>query len=365
MDHLFAEDMAVPGSRRWRRVVVPLFVARHVLRLRARGEAPDLVEVHEPLGAPYAVLRALTLRRWLPPMVAFSHGLQERGWKAQQARWRKIGRRGPLRSRLLIPLTLVAQARIALWLADVVVVLSTEDLQYLENKRCLRPSCVQRIDNGVERELLDTPRPSRSPGGANLLFVGQWIDRKGGPELAEAFSRLCRDHPASRLLVAGSGIPATDVLSDFPASVRGNVAVIESVSRPELHKLLGQADLFALPSWFEGMPLSLLEAAAAGLPVVATDTCGIRDVLRPEDPGRDGGTLVPPHDSEALHAALDELTRDAALREELGARARARAAAFTWSHSAAGLQRAYRTAVDGRGRRSSWSGDRKTPVANR
>jgi glycosyltransferase involved in cell wall biosynthesis len=347
IDHRFSEDMPTPGPRQCRRLLVPLLLALYVMRLKARGEAPDIVEVHEPLGAPYALVRRLTWRRWLPPMVALSHGLEERGWRAQKARWRLRGWRGPLKSRILVPVTLVAQAKIALGLADAVVVLSNEDRDHLLRKRWMRASRIHRIDNGVEEDLLTLRRPPRAADGSMLLlFVGSWIDRKGTPELTQAFARLCRDHPDARLAVAGTGAPTAEVISGFPASVRGNVEVHQSVTRAELRELLGRADLFVLPSWFEGMPLSLLEAAAAGLPIVASDMCGIRDVLRSGDPDRDAGLLVPPHDGAALHAALDELVRDSALRAELGARARNRGRSFTWVESADALERVYRASVD-------------------
>ena len=346
IDHRFTEDLPTPGPRRCRRLLVPLLLPLHVMRLKACGRAPDVVEIHEPLGAPYAILRRLLMRR-LPPMVALSHGLEERGWSAQKARWRRRGRYGPLKARVLVPLTLVAQARIALRLADAVVVLSSEDRDHLLHKRGLRAARVHRIDNGVEEDLLTLPRaPRAGDAPVQLLFVGTWIDRKGTPELVDAFTRLRNDHLDVRLVAAGTGTGVGGVLSCFPACVRTDVEVRPSLTRRELRELLGRADVFVLPSWFEGMPLSLLEAAAAGVPVVATDTCGIRDVVRPSDPDRDGGRLVPPHDGTALHAALDELVRDAGLRLRLGVRARARAQAFTWAASAAALERAYLASLD-------------------
>jgi glycosyltransferase involved in cell wall biosynthesis len=102
--------------------------------------------------------------------------------------------------------------------------------------------------------------------------------------------------------------------------------------------------VFVLPSWFEGMPLSLLEAMAAGLPVVASGVCGVLDVIRPDQAGEDGGRLVRPHDAADLHEALDGLVRDPALRSTLGERARERASGFTWTRSADALEKIYRQA---------------------
>ncbi len=82
---------------------------------------------------------------------------------------------------------------------------------------------------------------------------------------------------------------------------------------------LRAADVFAFPSLFEAMPLSVLEAAACGLPCVASGVGGILDVL-------DGGSglLVPPGDADRLADALETLLADAGSRAALGAAARAR-----------------------------------------
>lgn len=346
VDLRFSEDMPSLGPRSCRRILVPLLVLFHVVGLVRKGDAPDVVEIHEPLGAPYALLRALTLRRQLPPMVAFSHGLEERAWRAQRVRWRITGRRGPLKSKLLVPLTLVAPAKIALRLADHVVVLSTDDRDYLLRKRGMNAARVHRVDNGVEDEILTLHRsPSSAAASTSILFVGSWIDRKGTPELAQAFAGVSRSHPGTRLVVAGAGCEPTAVQAHFPESVRRSVDVRPTVSRSELQGLLAQADIFVLPSWFEGMPLSLLEAAAAGLPVVVTDICGMRDVIRPSDPESDGGRLVEPHSVESLQSTLGELLAAPALREKLGVCARARAQSFTWSRATDALERVYRDSV--------------------
>lgn len=358
VEHRWAQDMPLPGPQSMRRILVPVAIALHVLRLVARGEAPDVVEVHEPLGAPYALLRALGPRGRLPPLVLFSHGLEERSWRAQKDRWRRLGRRGSLRSRMLVPLTLVAQAKLALRFADRVIVLSSEDRDHLMRARRVRSGRVHRIDNGVDEDMLALRRAApAADGSVALLFIGTWIDRKGTPELAHAFARLAAEHPDVSLVVAGAGCGVREVLAGFPPSARARVQVHPSVTRGELARLLQRADVFVLPSWFEGMPLSLLEALAAGLPAVASATCGMLDVIRPEAPERDGGRLVRPHDAADLHRALDQLVRDPGLRSRLGERARERASELTWARSAEALESIYRLAAI--------PGSRRRPVGRR
>ena len=85
----------------------------------------------------------------------------------------------------------------------------------------------------------------------------------------------------------------------------------------------GDAEIFCLPSWWEAMPLSVLEAMASGLPVVASDVGAIDTMLGP--PEERCGITVAPQDPAALARALEELLADPSKRVELGERARKRA----------------------------------------
>ena len=98
------------------------------------------------------------------------------------------------------------------------------------------------------------------------------------------------------------------------------------------------ADVLVLPSDKEGMPLVVLEAMASGLPVVATDVVGTRELLG------DAGLLVPP-DPDAIAQALDRVAVDAPLRAELSARGLAAARHYTWERLAHRLESLYEEAV--------------------
>ena len=86
----------------------------------------------------------------------------------------------------------------------------------------------------------------------------------------------------------------------------------------EMPALLAQVDVAVLPSYREGVPLSLLEAAACGLPLIATDVPGCREVVREGE----NGLLIPPRDPVALSEAIARLAGDAALRRRMGAASR-------------------------------------------
>lgn len=90
--------------------------------------------------------------------------------------------------------------------------------------------------------------------------------------------------------------------------------------RPDMPKVLAEADIVCLPSYREGLPKALLEAMAAGLPCVTTDVPGCREAVRDGD----NGSLVPPRDHVALAEALKRLIQDPSLRHQMGQRGRAR-----------------------------------------
>ena len=96
------------------------------------------------------------------------------------------------------------------------------------------------------------------------------------------------------------------------------VALIGPVPSDDVSRELREADIFCLPSYREGLPMAILEAMAAGLPVVATAVGGIPDVVRDDE----SGLLLAAGDAEGLAVALSELARDPELRHRLGERGR-------------------------------------------
>ena len=115
-------------------------------------------------------------------------------------------------------------------------------------------------------------------------------------------------------------------------------------ARSDVDALLNAVDFFVLPSDTEGLPLSVLEAMAHGLPIVASHVGGIPELIDHEQ----HGLLVPPRDPRALAVAVQRLYRDKSLRAKLGAAARARASdEFSLSTTAQQYERLYRRAMAG------------------
>jgi glycosyltransferase involved in cell wall biosynthesis len=173
--------------------------------------------------------------------------------------------------------------------------------------------------SGVDVDRL-TPMPE--PHGPFAIgFVGRLLSDKGVEVLVRAQELLAARGRSVRVLLAGTPDPSN------PASIREET--LAAWRRREGLVLLGhvddvaavwaQAHVAVLPSRREGLPLSLLEAAACGRPLIATDVPGCREIVRPDI----DGTLVPPDNAEALAQAIERLMGDRALRERWGKAARA------------------------------------------
>lgn len=154
------------------------------------------------------------------------------------------------------------------------------------------------VGMGANVDRADGPvddRPERYAAG-RIVFVGIDWERKGGPELVEAFTRLAPRHPGARLVIAGCN-PAVD----HPA-----IEVLGRVSHDRVGELMGAASIFCMPSHAEPFGIATVEAARLGLPTVGTTTGGFPDTVRDGETG----FLVPPGDVDALEVALDRLLSD-------------------------------------------------------
>jgi glycosyltransferase involved in cell wall biosynthesis len=154
-----------------------------------------------------------------------------------------------------------------------------------------------------------------------LLYLGRLHPEKGVQELGVAFGDLATVHPNVHLVLVGPDEGALPAVRTACQQAASRLHVVGMSRTPE--RYMAAADVFCLPSFREGFGLSLLEAAAVGVPCVATRIYGITDAV--ED-GRTG-LLVPPHDAGALREAIERLVLAPSLRSTLGQRARERAAA--------------------------------------
>jgi len=161
------------------------------------------------------------------------------------------------------------------------------------------------------------PRPALPHRGGgdlvHILFLGRIGDRKGVPQLGEALSRM-RGDPSWRATIAGDGHVEAARAKAKEAGLDDRVQIPGWVGPDQVAELLANADIMVLPSFNENLPISVIEAMAAGLAVVATPVGAVEDIITDDV----NGLLVPPGDVDALTVALQRLVADPQLRARLG-----------------------------------------------
>lgn len=187
---------------------------------------------------------------------------------------------------------------------------------------------------GLERV---TARRESLPGLCRILYVGRLSPEKGLLNLLEALAqwKAREQHgvggpaprPCWQLTLAGHG-PQGDMLQARAAAlgIDARVRFTGLLDRAGVYRELAAADLFVLPSLTEGFPKALVEAMAAGLPVVASEVGAIPMIVGPDGAH---GVMVPPGEPAPLAQALRSLSLDPCRRQAMGARARCRARAWT------------------------------------
>jgi glycosyltransferase involved in cell wall biosynthesis len=148
----------------------------------------------------------------------------------------------------------------------------------------------------------------------HILLVGAPWYLKGADLLIAAFLLLAGDFPGVKLKLVG-WFPDGERLEAL-AGGSARIEILKPRPNPEILELMSEATVFALPSRCEGTPCVILEAMAAGLPIVASDVGGIPALVRHGE----NGFLVPVGDTAALEARLRELLSDGDLRRRMGAR---------------------------------------------
>lgn len=284
--------------------------------------APDVVHVHEPL-APLvsAAATAAAGRPGFPPVVGTFHS-----WSDRDRLYRLAG-----------PLGRRALARLAAATA-----VSPAARDYAAGVLGVAPERLAVVPNGVDarfyadaapfRELVDHDRPL-------LLFVGRLEPRKGCELAVRAFSHARRQHPGLRLCVVGDGSRRRHCEELVPVEARGDVSFVGAVTESDKARFCASADLLVAPNLGgESFGIVLLEAMAAGLPVVASDLPGFRTLAT------DGshGYLVTPGDVTALAEAVDRVLADPVRAAGMAAECRRTAERYAWPRVGARMEDLYR-----------------------
>jgi glycosyltransferase involved in cell wall biosynthesis len=183
----------------------------------------------------------------------------------------------------------------------------------------IEPERVVVIPNGIDVARFARAQPldlNLPPGAVAIGYIGRFEPRKGVRELASAWPRVAEAVPDAYLVIAGWG-----PLEDELRSSLGTMPRVRWLGfRTDVPEVMRSLDVLAVPSHWEGFGLVAAEALAAGVPVVATRTSSLPEIVADGMHGR----LVAPHSSGELAEALIQLARDPALRRRMGEAGRER-----------------------------------------
>lgn len=291
--------------------------------LRALGElrqcfrrlAPDIVHTHNPKPGVYGRIAGRAAR--VPAVVNTVHGL----YALPGDRWAKRA-------------FVYGLERLAAACSDGELVQNPEDLEVLAHLGVPRDR-LNLLGNGIDLERFDPARVGRDdaarvrrelgvgPDDLVVGAVGRLVEEKGYRELMAAAIELRARCPQVKVVVAGPSDPdKADALSERDQErARHEAGVVFLGLRRDVEAFYAAMDIYVLASYREGFPRSAMEAAAMGLPIVATDIRGCRQVV---DTGSTG-LLVPPRDGGALAGAIATMAADEPLRRKFGQAGRQKA----------------------------------------
>jgi glycosyltransferase involved in cell wall biosynthesis len=189
-----------------------------------------------------------------------------------------------------------------------------------------------------------------------VVTASRLIKRKSPGLLISTFARVLQVVPDAKLVIAGSGREEDNLSRQVESlNIKDSVFMVGGLAREKVAQLMAAADVFALPSKVESFGLALLEASAAGVPVVCSNAGGAAEVFQ------DGfnALLYPPGDDNAMAKAIIRLLQDKELAKKISANAVATAGKFTWEMAAERTLRVYEEVFQENASRNSCSASRE------
>ncbi len=317
-----------------RGTVTSLRYPHHVAALVRKAQQFDVID------ASTGDLSWVRRRTKTPLLVTRSHGLEPLVVAARRAgaargeldlRWRYSLYHGGLRLR---------EVNRSLKIADHVVALSRAEIDYCSSLG-IDESDVTLGTSAIPKWLCNQT-PAKQGDHRVLVLLGGTAWRKGADVAVAALEPILRTHPD--LLVRWLGAQTHDVERLVSSDLAHRIEPISSYSQSDLPRLFADATMALLCSRVEGMPLSLLEAAAFAVPVITSDIPGNSDLLHMSH----GGLLVPAGNSEATSSAIEQLLGSPDRCSLLGRAAFDDVQTRTWDHVAASTEAMYRRAIETR-----------------
>lgn len=192
------------------------------------------------------------------------------------------------------------------------------------------PADYRTIPNGISLDAFHpdiAPFPTLKDGQQNILFVGRFEERKGARYLLRAIPLIRKQHPQTRFIFVGDGPLRLGFQRFVERQGWSNVLFTGAISNADKARYFASADIFCAPATGgEGLGMVLLEAMAAGKPIVASNISGYATVIH----NNVNGLLTPPRNSQTLAATLGQLLKHEPLRQRFAQAGLQRALTYAW-----------------------------------
>jgi glycosyltransferase involved in cell wall biosynthesis len=276
----------------------------------------DVVFAHEPLAG--------FLKFKNKPLIVFSHGIEERAWENAE----KYSLQPTKLKNKLLPQWLRFYANnLGFKKADLILLLNKTDKEYLISTKKIKIKRAEIIKNGYYTFSV-SDKHNDVTGKIVFLFNGTWIERKGKSILSYAFNIVLKKYNNVKLIIAGVSVEAKLVLENFDSQVISQINVIPKFTAEEEKVIYAEANVFILPSYFEGQSLALTQAMAMGLCPLVSDNSGQLDFVQ----NLKNGLLFKTGNKKDFLEKTEGLIKNKDLISSLGVSASKSVLNFTWQN---------------------------------
>jgi glycosyltransferase involved in cell wall biosynthesis len=207
-------------------------------------------------------------------------------------------------------------ARITFSTADCILCYTDIERNNLE-KLGVPGNKIRVIHNGVDTDLFSPHKIETGKKVQQLLWVGRFVPGKGVNFLIDAFYKIVKKFPDTRLVLVGEGPQKGSINTQIEKlGIRNNVEIYDYCDNSRLPDLFNQSDIFILPSLMEGVPRTMLEAMACGIPVIVTELPHLKKIVG------GAGLFISRGDSEMLSESIIQLLNDNKMASYLGEKGR-------------------------------------------
>jgi glycosyltransferase involved in cell wall biosynthesis len=291
----------------------PFKAYRYFKNLRVK---PFAIIVHEPVAGSFVNEQV--------PCFLESHGIERRFWEMQLKGDLPLSETISPKTRLLFPLWRLRKCDKGLRKANKLLLINNEDVEFVKSRYGRADNDIFAFKNGVD---FVEDLAAVTNQGFTIVFNGSWIERKGIYTLVKAAAVLFNKGLDIYYVIAGSGKEVSEVLKDWPDDLQRFITVIPKFESEQEKVILLQASLYVLPSYFEGQPLSLLQAMAAGKCCVTTNCCGQKDMIV----NGVNGLLFEPGDYTELARLIQYCYDQSSFVKKMGENAQSFVADRAWS----------------------------------